>query len=208
MSPYQYEKDHFMQPRVQQARPPQQLSMSLNGTGDASVKDEESQGDVSNDQDEEEEAAATETQSKKPKTKKSGKKTPVSGKQKRRFAPPKQVAASVDDEDEGVPPEGIRQPSQGDQLEDDELPTIMSLYKGKALTQQQTAAMKATIKRVRDKINKHIDKDPEDRDHLEMCDKINQGDWFRTYAELGPGKMTGKPPSFKKNTINNEESFE
>ena len=67
-----------------------------------------------------------------------------------------------------MPPEGIRQPSQGDQLEDDELPTIMSLYKGKALTQQQTDAMKATIKRVRDKIYKHIDKDPEDRDHLEM----------------------------------------
>ena len=61
MNPYQYEKDHLMQPRVQQAQPPQQLSMSLNGTGDASVKNEESQGEVSNDQDEEEEAAATET---------------------------------------------------------------------------------------------------------------------------------------------------
>jgi hypothetical protein len=35
--------------------------MSLNGTGDASVINEESQGEVSNDQDEEEEAAATET---------------------------------------------------------------------------------------------------------------------------------------------------
>ena len=69
-------------------------------------------------------------QSKKAKTKKSGKKPPVSGKQKKRFAQPMQVAASAEDEDEGVPPEGIRQPSQGDQLEDDELPTIASLYKG------------------------------------------------------------------------------
>ena len=133
--------------------------MSLNGTGDASVNNEESQGDVSNGQDEEEEAA-TETQSKKPKTKKSGKKTPVRGKQTKVFVPPKEDAAANEDEDEIVPPEGIRQPSQGNQLDDEELPTIMSLYKGKTLTQQQTDAMKATIKRVRDKINKHIDKDP------------------------------------------------
>ena len=68
MNPYQYEKDHLMQLRVQQAQPPQQLSMTLNGTGDASVNNEESQKDVPNDQNEEEESA-TETQSKKPKTK-------------------------------------------------------------------------------------------------------------------------------------------
>jgi len=50
-----------MYPPVQKAQPPQQLSMSLNGTGDASINDEKSQGDVSNDQDEEEDVAATET---------------------------------------------------------------------------------------------------------------------------------------------------
>ena len=61
MNPYQYEKDHIPQPRVILPQPPQQLSVSLNGTGDASVINEESQGDVPNEQDEEEEAAATET---------------------------------------------------------------------------------------------------------------------------------------------------
>ena len=61
MNPYQYEKDHIPQPRVILPQPPQQLSMSLNGTGDASINDEKSQGDVSNDQDEEEDVAATET---------------------------------------------------------------------------------------------------------------------------------------------------
>ena len=90
-----------------------------------------------------------------------------------------------------MPPEGIRQPSQGDQLEDDELPTIASLYKGTALTQQQNAAMRATIKKVKDKINKHLLNEDKAGDNEEMCDKIKQGDWFRTYAELGPGKMTG-----------------
>ncbi len=43
-------------------------------------------------------------QSKKPKTKKSGKKSPVSGKQKKVFVPPKQVAAPDEDEVERVPP--------------------------------------------------------------------------------------------------------
>ena len=52
-----------------------------------------------------------------------------------------------------MPPEGIRQPSQGDQLEDDELPTIASLYKGTELTKEQNAAMRVTIKKVKDRIN-------------------------------------------------------
>ena len=68
--------------------------------------------------------------------------------------------------------------------------------------------MKATIKKVKDKINKHLLNEDKAGDNEEMCDKIKQGDWFRTYAELGPGKMTGKPPAFKMDTINNEESFE
>ena len=68
--------------------------------------------------------------------------------------------------------------------------------------------MKATIKRVRDNVNKHLLKVEKARDHPEMCERIKKGDWFRTYAELGPGKMTNKPPAFKMETINNEESFE
>ena len=51
--------------------------------------------------------------------------------------------------------------------------------------------MKATIKKVKDRINKHLLNEDKAGDNEEMCDKIKQGDWFRTYAELGPGKMTG-----------------
>ena len=51
--------------------------------------------------------------------------------------------------------------------------------------------MKATIKKVKDRINKHLLNEESAEEKKEMCDKIKQGDWFRTYAELGPGKMTG-----------------
>ena len=41
-----------------------------------------------------------------------------------------------------------------------------------------------------------------------MWDKFKQGHWYRTYAELGPGKMTNKPPAFKKEKIYDRGSFD
>ncbi len=68
--------------------------------------------------------------------------------------------------------------------------------------------MKATIKLVRDKVNKQLLKVYNDKDQAKMCQRIKKGDWFRTYAELGSGKLTKKAPQYTIETIQDSRSFD